>query len=87
MLPSPRALESEIARAGLTLDRVETFGRSYAMTLGEWRRRFRAAWPEISAMGFSERFRRMWDYYLCYCEAGFRAGAVDVGLWRIENPG
>ena len=86
MLPPPSALRREIAAAGLTLEHHETFGDSYARTLVEWRRRFAAAWPAIEALGFSDRFRRMWDFYLCYCEAGFRAGAIDVGLWRIVKP-
>jgi cyclopropane-fatty-acyl-phospholipid synthase len=86
MLPSPTALRRSIAAANLTLDHVETFGASYAQTLVDWRHRFLGAWPQISAMGFPERFCRMWDYYLCYCEAGFRAGAIDVGLWKIMRP-
>src|SRR5580700_6016634 len=86
MLPPPGALRRCIADAGLALQHVETFGDSYAQTLAVWRRRFLDAWPQIAAMGFSERFRRMWDYYLCYCEGGFRAGAVDVGLWQIVRP-
>ena len=81
-----RRLRQHIAEAGLALQHVETFGDSYALTLVAWRRRFLDAWPQIAAMGFPERFRRMWDYYLCYCEAGFRAGAIDVGLWRIARP-
>jgi cyclopropane-fatty-acyl-phospholipid synthase len=83
MLPSPSALRAQIARAGLRLDTVEFFGACYSRTLRDWRERFDAAWPEIAAMGFPPRFRRLWDYYLCYCQAGFRAGAVDVGLWRL----
>jgi cyclopropane-fatty-acyl-phospholipid synthase len=86
MLPPPGALRRCIAEAGLALQHVETFGESYAQTLVAWRRRFLDTWPQIAAMGFPERFRRMWDYYLCYCEGGFRAGAIDVGLWRIERP-
>jgi cyclopropane-fatty-acyl-phospholipid synthase len=86
MLPPPGALRRCIAEAGLALQHVETFGDSYAQTLLAWRRRFLDAWPQIAAMGFPERFRRMWDYYLCYCEGGFRAGAIDVGLWRIARP-
>jgi cyclopropane-fatty-acyl-phospholipid synthase len=85
MLPSPRAMRDEIGAAGLRIDSVETFGESYARTLREWRHRFDAAWPEIAALGFSERFRRMWEFYLAYCEAGFRAGAVDIGLWRLTH--
>jgi cyclopropane-fatty-acyl-phospholipid synthase len=85
MLPSPTAMRAEIARAGLMVDSVETFGQSYARTLTEWRDRFHAAWPALAELGFSDRFRRLWDYYLNYCEAGFRAGAIDVGLWRLRH--
>jgi cyclopropane-fatty-acyl-phospholipid synthase len=54
------------------------FGAHYARTLAEWRRRFEAAWPELAPMGFDDRFRRMWRFYLAYCEAGFRTGRIDV---------
>jgi cyclopropane-fatty-acyl-phospholipid synthase len=46
--------------------------------LAEWRDRFRAAWPNLTPLGFDERFRRMWEYYFAYCEAGFREGNIDV---------
>ncbi len=85
MLAPPKAVRQHIAEAGLALQHVETFGDSYALTLVAWRRRFLDAWPQIARMGFPEWFRRMWDYYLCYCEAGFRAGSIDVGLWRIAR--
>jgi cyclopropane-fatty-acyl-phospholipid synthase len=65
---------------------VETFGESYARTLAAWRQRFLTAWPDIVRMGFDLRFKRMWEYYLSYCEAGFRAGATDVGLYLVERP-
>jgi cyclopropane-fatty-acyl-phospholipid synthase len=84
MLPSPERLRQAVAEAGLMLAEVETFGRSYALTLAEWRRRFLAAWPEIRAQGYPERFRRMWEYYLAYCEAGFLTGAIDVGLYTVK---
>ena len=48
------------------------------ITLAEWRQRFRQAWPQIRPMGFDERFKRLWEFYLHYCEAGFRAGNIDV---------
>ena len=62
------------------------FGADYARTLLEWRKRFRAAWPRISALGYTEQFHRLWDYYLCYCAAGFKAGTIDVGLYVLERP-
>jgi cyclopropane-fatty-acyl-phospholipid synthase len=84
-LPTRSAIENEVARAGLRLARCETFGASYARTLAEWRRRFHLRWEEAVAMGFDGRFRRLWDYYLAYCEAGFAEGTIDVGLFAIER--
>jgi cyclopropane-fatty-acyl-phospholipid synthase len=54
------------------------FGSSYAETLRRWRERFTASAAEVDALGFDETFRRMWTFYLAYCEAGFRAGYLDV---------
>jgi cyclopropane-fatty-acyl-phospholipid synthase len=85
MLPSVGALEAEAARAGLTLARAESFGGSYAATLAEWRHRFLAAWPTIEPLGFDASFKRLWEYYLCYCEAGFLSGRVDVGLFTLGH--
>ena len=87
MLPSIEAMAEEAARAGLSFACVERFGGSYARTLAEWRRRFVEAWPHIERMGFDEAFRRKWEYYLGYCEGGFRAGAIDVGLYRLAPVG
>lgn len=78
MLPSKRALEAEVARAGLTWRGNDTFGLDYARTLARWRDRFVMAWDDIKLLGFDERFKRLWTYYLSYCEAGFRAGSIDV---------
>jgi len=86
MLPSDGIMRRHITAAGLVLDGVRTFGESYAQTLAEWRARFHAAWPRLRAMGFDKAFRRKWEYYLSYCEAGFRAGAIDVGLYRLHRP-
>ncbi len=78
MLPTRSILEKLGARHDLSLVAQRAFGRDYALTLAQWRDRFRAAWPEIVHQGFDERFRRLWEYYLSYCEAGFRSGAIDV---------
>jgi cyclopropane-fatty-acyl-phospholipid synthase len=85
MLPTRSIVAREAAQAGLRLVAEETFGASYALTLAEWRRRFFAAWPAIERLGFPPAFRRLWEYYLCYCEAGFRAGVIDVGLYVLEG--
>jgi cyclopropane-fatty-acyl-phospholipid synthase len=86
MLPTVAVMRDQVARAGLSLTHLETFGASYARTLAEWQNRFQRAWNSIAELGFDQRFKRMWEYYLAYCEAGFRSGAIDVGLYRIEKP-
>jgi len=78
MLPSPAALRDLGRRAGLPIEGERIFGLDYAATLTHWRERFRAAWPDLAALGFDDRFRRLWEYYLAYCEAGFRSGNIDV---------
>ncbi len=83
MLPTLDIIRREAARAGLRIVEREAFGASYAKTLAEWRRRFLRAWPEIEALGFDGRFKRMWEYYLSYCEVGFAAGAIDVSLLKL----
>jgi cyclopropane-fatty-acyl-phospholipid synthase len=84
-LPTRTLMQQAIERASLKLTAVETFGESYALTLREWRKRFHGAWPQIEGLGFKPSFRRLWDYYLCYCEAGFLSGAVDVGLYTVTH--
>ena len=85
MLPSREILSRCAAQAGLQIVESETFADSYAATLAEWRRRMLHAWPQIAAQGFDPRFRRLWEYYLCYCEAGFRARTIDVGLYKLTH--
>jgi cyclopropane-fatty-acyl-phospholipid synthase len=65
-------------KVGLALRVERIFGLDYAVTLATWRERFREAWPNLVPLGFDERFRRMWEYYLAYCEAGFLSGNIDV---------
>ncbi|MCZ7502887.1 class I SAM-dependent methyltransferase, partial [Agrobacterium rhizogenes] len=79
------ALEKAVDKTGLKLTDKELFGQSYALTLAEWRQRFHARWQAISLLGFDDRFRRLWDYYLCYCEAGFAEGSINVGFYTIEH--
>ena len=79
MLPSEESLKPVIDRAGLEWREVERFGQDYAETLKLWDERFQAAWGDIRRMGgFDERFRRLWRFYLAYCEAGFRSARTDV---------
>ena len=86
MLPTKGILGQQAERAGLGFETVELFGQDYARTLALWRERFEAAWSTIAALGFDEKFRRRWSYYLSYCEAGFREGSIDVGVYRFRRP-
>jgi cyclopropane-fatty-acyl-phospholipid synthase len=83
MLPTVGIVQKQLERSGLRLVSSELFGNSYARTLIEWRDRFHNAWPTIERFGFDIRFRRMWDYYLAYCQAGFETGVLNVGLYKI----
>jgi cyclopropane-fatty-acyl-phospholipid synthase len=86
MLPSIDRLRSEIARARLNWLSSDAFGKSYAETLAEWTRRFHGKWSDIAAMGFDARFKRLWLFYLGYCEAGFRSGRTDVVQIALTKP-
>ena len=85
VLPSVDRLKDEFARAELALDKLDQFAKDYADTLNVWMKRFEEAWDEIRPMGFDERFRRMWKFYLAYCEAGFRTGRIDVGQFTLSR--
>jgi cyclopropane-fatty-acyl-phospholipid synthase len=78
MLPSEKRLLQETQRAGLEWRDVSRFGQNYADTLVQWADRFQGAWDEIKPLGFDERFRRLWQFYLSYCEAGFRTERTNV---------
>jgi cyclopropane-fatty-acyl-phospholipid synthase len=78
MLPPPGKL-AEIGKSlGLDLTDQKIFGQDYARTLAEWQRSFEQAWPQIRPLGFDDQFKRLWEFYLHYCEAGFKSGNIDV---------
>ena len=87
MLPSPTALQREIEQAGLAWRGNVNFGRDYADTLKAWHDEFLARWDEIKPLGFDDKFKKLWRYYLAYCEAGFRAATIDVTQVAVSrNP-
>lgn len=86
MLPSPQVLKSLGETFGVPVIRERIFGEDYAKTLATWRDNFRAAWPNLMPLGFDERFRRLWEYYLAYCEAGFLSGNIDVRQVVFAKP-
>ena len=86
ILPSPLRLRDEGLRAGLAFRDAITFGESYSLTLRRWRDTFTARWDEIRRMGFDDRFRRMWDFYLTSCAGAFHGGNCDVTQITFSRP-
>jgi cyclopropane-fatty-acyl-phospholipid synthase len=87
-IPSIAALIASKARSSdLALVHLEDFGSSYARTLEAWRGRFLARHAEVRAQGFDRRFVRLWEFYLAYCEGGFRERSIGVAQLLLAKPG
>ena len=86
MLPSPTVLRQEVAKAGLDVQHSIEFGKSYSQTLRRWFEVFNDQWDTISTMGFDDRFRRMWNFYLTSCAATFESGNCDVTQITLQKP-
>ncbi|MBQ2261026.1 MAG: class I SAM-dependent methyltransferase [Loktanella sp.] len=78
MLPSPVVLREQIEKAGLQVAGSIEFGQSYSQTLRRWHDDFNAKWDQVAALGFDDRFRRMWNFYLTSCAGTFHSGNCDV---------
>ncbi len=87
MLPSPTVLRQEVVKAGLEVEKSIEFGKSYAQTLRMWHETFNNRWDQIEKMGFDDRFRRMWNFYLTSCASTFEYGNCDVTQITIKKPG
>jgi cyclopropane-fatty-acyl-phospholipid synthase len=86
MLPGPTVLRQEVERAGLRVAGSVEFGESYSLTLRRWHETFDARWSDIRKLGFDERFRRMWDFYLASCAGAFQGGNCDVTQITVTRP-
>jgi cyclopropane-fatty-acyl-phospholipid synthase len=86
MLPSPSALRSEAERAGLKVKGSIEFGESYSITLRRWHETFTERWGDVRKLGFDERFKRMWDFYLASCAGAFQGGNCDVTQITVTRP-
>jgi len=86
MLPSPTVLRQEVVKAGLEVEKSIEFGKSYAQTLRMWHDTFNDRWDQIEKMGFDDRFRRMWNFYLTSCASTFEYGNCDVTQITIKKP-
>jgi cyclopropane-fatty-acyl-phospholipid synthase len=87
MLPSPVILREQVEKAGLIVDKSIEFGKSYDITLRRWHETFNDKWDQITTLGFDDRFRRMWNFYLTSCAATFDSGNCDVTQITVRRPG
>jgi cyclopropane-fatty-acyl-phospholipid synthase len=86
LLPSVDAIRGVLRdHTTLRLTGSRHIGPHYAHTLRLWRERFLQNWPQVQALGFDATFRRMWEFYLAYCEAGFRSGYLDDAILTFER--
>ncbi len=86
MLPAPTILRDTIHNAGLEVSQSVEFGQSYSETLRRWYETFNEKWDDVAALGFDERFRRMWNFYLTSCAGAFRGGICDVTQITVTRP-
>ncbi|MGI3185069.1 class I SAM-dependent methyltransferase [Nioella aestuarii] len=87
MLPCPSVLRQQVDSAGLTFIGSHEFGESYSQTLRRWHETFNDRWDDVAALGFDDRFRRMWNFYLTSCAASFHSGNTDVTQISVTKPG
>jgi cyclopropane-fatty-acyl-phospholipid synthase len=86
-LPSPNAFKAQAEAAGLLVEQAYAFGLDYAETLKRWREAFLEQSTQVLALGFDARFMRIWEFYLCYCEAAFMEKNIDVVQYTLRKPG
>ena len=84
-LPSLNHIKKLTKKNQLQLEKINSYSEDYAKTLLDWKKNFFKAWDNIAPLGFSESFKRMWEFYLSYCEAGFKAKNIDLIQFSMSN--
>ena len=84
-LPSLNHINSILDANQLKLDEINSYSSDYAKTLKIWKNNFLKTWDNISPLGFDDYFKRMWEFYLSYCEAGFKAKNIDLIQFSMSN--
>ena len=84
-LPSKKSILDYVEKTGLNFDQCNSYGLHYSNTLKIWRDKFSERWEEISDQGFDNTFKRMWNFYLSYCEAGFKSKNIDLIQFSLQN--
>lgn len=85
MLLTNKVFDEQSKKNEMSLGSIFEFGNSYAETLKQWRENFQQKANEVRHLGFDDRFMRLWNLYLSYCEGAFRAGRINVGQFQIER--
>ena len=84
-MPSLKSLNKFSNQCGLKIDSYQLYGHHYSNTLKKWRESFLNSWDTISRQGFDRSFKKMWDFYLSYCEAGFKSKNIDLIQFSLCN--
>ena len=84
-LPSLKSIKKLSSNSGLVFDSQKLYGEHYSNTLQKWRKSFLNSWDQISKQGFNSSFKNMWDFYLSYCEAGFKSKNIDLIQFSLCN--
>ncbi len=84
-LPSIKFMENIIKKNDLKLEKINAYSDDYARTLATWRKNFLRTWEKISPLGFDEYFKRMWEFYLSYCEGGFKSRNINLIQFSMSN--
>ena len=84
-LPSLESIKEYSKKTGLTLNDYKSYGGHYSQTLIKWRKNFINSWSQISQQGFDNSFKKIWDFYFSYCEAGFRSKNIDLIQFLVRN--
>ena len=84
-LPNKNSINKYVSDNGLTIKSYESYADHYSNTLSIWRSEFNKKWDQIKNQGFDLTFKRMWEFYLCYCEAGFKSKNIDLIQFSIQN--
>ncbi len=84
-LPNKNSINKYVSENGLSIKSYESYSEHYSNTLSIWRNEFNKKWDQIRNQGFDLTFKRMWEFYLCYCEAGFKSKNIDLIQFSIQN--
>ena len=84
-LPSLQSIKEHTEKSGLQLIKYNSYGIHYSNTLKEWRENFINSWTDISKQGFDQSFKKIWNFYFSYCEAGFKSKNIDLIQFSLCN--